>query len=114
VNFLVCVFNPRSAGPTAMLSASAEQIGIASRMRDKVHGKDRKMLNYVVHSPRPHPRYGKNPFADCSGYDPKVTDLLQDVAKRHALPAEDVDLVEVMHEVKELLCKFRSAKMRSA
>jgi hypothetical protein len=57
---------------------------------------------------------GKNPYADCPGYDPKVTDLLQDVAKRHALPAEDVDLAEAMHEVKELLRKLRSAKMRSA
>ena len=62
-----------------MLSASAEQIGIASRRRDSVHGKDRQQLNYVVLSPHPNPHYGKNPFADCSGYDPKVTNLLKDV-----------------------------------
>ena len=89
-----------------MLSASAEQIGIASRMRDSVRGKDRRMLNYVVHSPHPNPRYGKNPFAACTGYDPKVTDLLQDVAQRHELPTTDVELVEVLHEIKQLLLQL--------
>jgi len=86
-----------------MLSASAEQIGIASRMRDRVRGKDRRMLNYVVHSPCPDPRHGKNPYAACNGYDPDVTKLLKDVAQRHALPTNDVDFVELLHEIKDLL-----------
>ena len=63
-----------------MFNASAEQIGNAARMRDHLSGKDRKALNYVVHSQHPDPRYGPNPFAGNPRYDPKVTEFLKDLA----------------------------------
>lgn len=90
-----------------MLSASAEQIGAAARLRELVHGEDRRKLNYVVHSPHPNPRYGVNPYAENPNYDPDVTDLLKDVAQRHHLPSEDIDLVEVMHDLKDLARRVR-------
>ena len=90
-----------------MFNASAEQIGNAARMRDHLSGKDRKALNYVVHSPHPDPRYGPNPFAGNPRYDPKVTEFLKDVAKRHQLPTEDIELVEIMHDIKDLLRRVR-------
>ena len=102
------------ANPT-MLSASAEQIGAAARMRDLVHGKDRQQLNYVVHSPHPDPKkYGHNPYASHSGYDPAVTDLLRDVARRHSLSTDDIELVALLHDIKVWVRKLGGAKARAA
>ena len=97
-----------------MLSASAEQIGDAARMRDLVDGDERRKLHYVVHSPHPVPRYGHNPYASHSGYDPAVTDLLRDVARRHSLSTDDIELVALLHDIKVWVRKLGGAKARAA
>jgi hypothetical protein len=86
-----------------MLRASVEQIGEAARMRHTCHGKDRKTLNYIVHSPDSVQQYGSNPFANHSTHDPNATAALKDIALRHHMPVDRIEFAEMMHTLREFM-----------
>ena len=87
------------------LNASAAQIGYAARMRTKVHGNDRKTLNYIVHSPDTYQRYGPNPFTNNKLFDEKAQAALERIAKAHNFTeiASDLKLAAFYYRIKQLL-----------
>jgi hypothetical protein len=90
-----------------LLRASAEQIGIAARMRDRVNGEDRQKLCHIVHSPNPLPAYGVNPYSACVGYDQQATKDMLDIAQRNTMPTEELDLAEAVNVCEEWLRRER-------
>ena len=87
------------------MQASAEQIGEAARMRGACTGKDRRTLCFIVHSPNPEKRYGQNVFAENAKYDPHVTEVLREIAVRRHLQTDNIELLEIVHELRELMQK---------
>jgi hypothetical protein len=90
------------------MRASAEQIGEAARMRGNTHGRERKQLNFIVHSPNPEKRYGENIFAKTANYDPHITDELRAIALRNGMPTDNIDLIDTVHALRELLCLIKN------
>jgi hypothetical protein len=70
--------------------------------------KDRDKLNHITHSADPHPNHG--PHAGRAGeYDPKVTDLLEDIALRNGLPTTSVNIIKLVQEVNDLSMRVEKA-----
>ena len=93
--------------PLTKMHASAEQIGEAARMRGSCSGKDRRTLNFIVHSPNPEKKYGPNEFADNAKYDPHVTDVLREIALKRHLQTDNLELIEIVHELRDLVRSMR-------
>jgi hypothetical protein len=85
------------------MRASAEQIGEAARMRGVCSGRERKTLNFIVHSPNPEKKYGKNVFAENPKYDPHVTEVLRTIALKQHMPTDNIDLIDIVHELRDLM-----------
>ncbi len=79
------------------MRASAEQIGEAARMRHACNGKDRQILNFIVHSPDSVQMYGQNQFANTPTYDPKAADALRTIALKHQMPTDRIEFAEMVH-----------------
>lgn len=64
--------------------ATAQQMGEAAQLRDRASGKDRKALNFIVHSQDIDPeKYGTNKYA-CKEdiYDPEAQEVIDRERKR--------------------------------
>jgi hypothetical protein len=71
---------------------------------------DRNKLYHITHSADPHPNHGPNPHAGRAGeYDPKVTDLLEDIALRNDLPTTSVNIIKLVQEVNDLSTRVEKA-----
>jgi hypothetical protein len=87
------------------LNASAAQMGYAARMRTMVHGKDRKILNQIVHSPDTNQKYGHNPFSKNKLFDENAQQQLKRIAESHRFTAiaSDLELAAIYYRMKQIL-----------
>jgi len=85
---------------------SAAQIGYAARMRTRVHGKDRRWLNKIVHSPDvSQGKYGKNPFDKNWDWDDGAQERLESIAAGNGFAdvLYDLRVTVFSHRAKMLL-----------
>jgi len=96
------------------LNASAAQIGYAARLRGAVWGKDRQILNQIVHSPDACQKYGPNPFTNNKLFDEKAQAALERIAKAHNFTeiASDLKLAAFYYRIKQLLNSKNADKTR--
>jgi len=88
------------------LGMSAAQMGYASRMRSRLHGSDRKVMNKIIHSEDvDQGGYGPNPFENNDEWDEAAQEKLKAIARKHEFAdvLYGLQVTEFSHRVKELM-----------
>ena len=88
------------------LGTSAAQMGYASRMRSRLHGSDRKVMNKIIHSEDvDQGGYGPNPFENNDEWDEAAQEKLKAIARKHEFAdvLYGLQVTEFSHRVKELM-----------
>ena len=89
------------------LEMDEEQIGIAGEMRGRLHGKDRRTVNMIIHSrdkktPR---RFGRNRFANDGEWDEDAQERMEAIARKHGFgdALHDLRVAVFLHRIKGLM-----------
>jgi len=88
------------------LGMSAAQMGYASRMRSRLHGRDRQVMNKIIHSEDvDQGGYGPNPFENNDEWDEAAQEKLKAIARKHEFAdvLYGLQVTEFSHRVKELM-----------
>ena len=89
------------------LGMDEEQIGIAGEMRGRLHGKDRRTVNMIIHSrdKKPPRRFGRNRFANDGEWDEDAQERMEAIARKHGFgdALHDLRVAVFLHRIKGLM-----------